>query len=139
MLSVPLVITPPLLMLRTSVELSTNVEVPVTLNPVAVMVSVGILVAEPSVSEAMLAADIGELQVTVKVPALTMDAFVPSPGTTAGDQPAAVFQSPLEAAAQEVCARLDSQTPTIIASKTICAGLYPLITINRILCEWLAK
>ncbi len=37
-----------------------------------------------------------------------MDALVPAPGTTAGVQPAAVFQLPLAAAAQEVCAELRS-------------------------------
>jgi hypothetical protein len=104
MASVEFVITPPLLTFRTSAELSTKVVVPATLNPPAVSVSVGILDAEPRVSEAMLAADMGATYVTVKVPASIMDAFVPTPGTTAGDQLAALFQSPAVAAVQAVCA-----------------------------------
>jgi hypothetical protein len=35
-----------------------------------------------------------------------MVALVPTPGTTAGDQLLAVFQLPLAAKAQDVCARL---------------------------------
>ena len=58
MANVPLFITPPLLMLIVSAKLSTNVVVPATLNPAALRLSV--TVEEPSASEAMLAADIGE-------------------------------------------------------------------------------
>ena len=64
MLNVPLVITPPLLTLRTSAAVPASVVLPVTSNPAAVIVRVGMLVAapdNPSVSEAMLDADIAEL------------------------------------------------------------------------------
>jgi hypothetical protein len=61
-----------------------------------------------------------------------MEALVPTPGTTAGDQLAAVFQLPLAAAAQDVCARLVSHAPNMTASKMICAGLYPAIFMNKI-------
>lgn len=60
MVRVLLVITPPELMLMTSAESSTIVVVPTTLNPAAEIVSVGTLLPEPSVSDAMLAAVIGE-------------------------------------------------------------------------------
>ena len=96
------------------------------------MVSIGMRDPEPNVSKAMLGADIGELQVTVKVPEFAMVALVSSAGTMAGDQLAAVFQLPLEAAAQDVCARLVSHAPNMTASKMICAGLYPAIFMNKI-------
>jgi hypothetical protein len=54
---------------------------------------------------------------------MVMVAFVPSPGTMAGVQLEAVFQLPLAAAAQEVCAALRSAKSKInVAGTNKCAN-----------------
>jgi hypothetical protein len=64
----------------------------------------------------------------VNVPEFAMTALVVSTGTIAGVQLLAVFQLPLEAAAQEVCARLAGQKPKMTAPKH--ATIRPVVVIN---------